>query len=214
MNAPRKKRKRSGGKLKSLSLRPWLRQPRESQKAYAAFLEYRDMHRRSLARVADKTKHSETSVSDWSRKFSWVDRALAWDHHVREVEDAAREKAAKEAIERKARVGTSLVSLGYDQLGRLAKAASKKGEDQAILTAREALALVNDGTRLEAEALGITDGKKAEPRGTDPEVQRLIDRALEELDDELPHADGGGSSAADGDVIDMDVEAMIETGDT
>lgn len=73
----------------------WARQPGEGPRAYAAFCGYRDMGPRertlkkaaALAYGTQQGLHGVPSVKpgqlrnveEWSRRYSWVDRAQAWD---------------------------------------------------------------------------------------------------------------------------------------
>ena len=59
---------------------PWERQVGETARAYEAFSEYRDMGAdRSLAKVGQKLGKSKAQMEKWSKKYSWVARAEAWD---------------------------------------------------------------------------------------------------------------------------------------
>jgi hypothetical protein len=61
-------------------IQPWERQEEETAKAYEAFSEYRDMGAdRSLAKVGYKLGKSKAQMEKWSKKYSWVARAEAWD---------------------------------------------------------------------------------------------------------------------------------------
>src|SRR4051794_28618725 len=62
-------------------------QPRESDKAFAAFRAYLDMGiRRSYARVVKETRVNRKSVLAWSRKFDWHGRIAAHGAHLATVE--------------------------------------------------------------------------------------------------------------------------------
>lgn len=63
-----------------VDLDPWDRQPRESSKAYEAFVIYRDMGAdRTTRSTAEALTKSETLIKEWSSKHGWVERAAAWD---------------------------------------------------------------------------------------------------------------------------------------
>src|ERR1017187_7890712 len=76
-------------------------QPRESNKAFAAFSLYLSLGaERSTAAVAKKLAKSEQLIRRWSAKFAWTDRVAAHGAHYaiieREtVEAVARSKAAE-----------------------------------------------------------------------------------------------------------------------
>lgn len=62
---------------------PWDQQPKESSRAFAAFICYRDlgMHR-SCAKVAEQLKMAAPSVLELSKRHNWQSRVRAWDAHV------------------------------------------------------------------------------------------------------------------------------------
>jgi hypothetical protein len=86
--------------------KPWLRQAvkggkagaTESAKAYAAFQLYypASPNLRSLRQVALQLNKSETLMERWSRRFDWVRRTEAWDHHQSQLAAAEYEKARRE----------------------------------------------------------------------------------------------------------------------
>lgn len=67
-------------------IKPWDRQPNETQKAYEAFCVYRDLkdaadpaYKRSIARTGEKLGKSESLLERWSGRYDWVRRAEKWD---------------------------------------------------------------------------------------------------------------------------------------
>jgi hypothetical protein len=72
-------------------------QPRESNKAFAAFKTYLELGpQRSLATVAEKHSKSKTMVERWSRRFGWPARVQAHDAHLALLEREAIESLAME----------------------------------------------------------------------------------------------------------------------
>lgn len=72
-------------------------QPRESNKAFAAFKTYLDLGaERSLAVTADKLGKSKRMMEKWSRKFDWTARVQARAAHLATVEREAIESRAVE----------------------------------------------------------------------------------------------------------------------
>jgi len=63
-------------------LRPWQRQPGETEKAYAAFVSYRNIEPpfRSITRVVSELGKSRSLIGRWSSEWNWVERAAEWDH--------------------------------------------------------------------------------------------------------------------------------------
>ena len=75
------------------ALRPWDRQPGESELAYHAFLAYRDSGvPRNLAATARALGKHEAQLYRWRGRHRWGHRLLAWD--------AAQGKAADETAQR------------------------------------------------------------------------------------------------------------------
>ncbi len=79
---------------------PWERQPREGERAYAAFLAYRDLgpsrsHEATRKRL-DKKPGYLKPIERWSALRDWRRRACAWDDHLQAERDkVAAEEAAK-----------------------------------------------------------------------------------------------------------------------
>ena len=74
--------------------KPWERQKGESDKAYEAFVTYRDMGtNRSIRAVAQKLAKSRTQIGKWSSGWEWTERVRAYDN---ELEKEARAKAVKD----------------------------------------------------------------------------------------------------------------------
>lgn len=75
------------------ALRPWDRQPGESELAYQAFLAYRDSGvPRNLAATARALGKHEAQLHRWKDRHQWGHRLLAWD--------AAQGRAAEETAQR------------------------------------------------------------------------------------------------------------------
>src|SRR5262249_46968089 len=67
-------------------------QPKESEKAFAAFSLYLSMGaERSLAKVGRKLGKSKVMMERWSRRFEWLERVDAYAAHMALVEREAAE---------------------------------------------------------------------------------------------------------------------------
>lgn len=95
---------RLGGQPKSRAvtvdadLRPWARQPKESEPNFAAFCLYRNMHagRRTLAAVAEIVGRSESAIRNISARHGWPARCAEYDRHTQsEHADYMQERARK-----------------------------------------------------------------------------------------------------------------------
>lgn len=83
---------------------PWERQPDESEKAYAAFLCYRDLGTdrnvtdayRQSQRKPD-AKQADGTWNKWVKKHRWRDRARGWDDHNLAQVQAGIDKVSRRA---------------------------------------------------------------------------------------------------------------------
>jgi hypothetical protein len=73
------------------------RQPKESEKAFAAFSLYLSLGpERSLAKVAAKLSRSKVMMEKWSRRFEWQARLVAYAAHMALVAREAAEAMTRE----------------------------------------------------------------------------------------------------------------------
>ena len=76
--------------------KPFEQQPRESNKAFAAFSIYLNLgSERSLAMVGEKLGKCEALIERWSTKFGWTERIRAYGEHMALVERQAVEVMAR-----------------------------------------------------------------------------------------------------------------------
>lgn len=74
--------------------KPWERQKGESEKAYEAFVAYRDMgEKRTIVAVCKKLEKSRTLIDRWKDRWEWKERIRAYDN---DLEKEARAKAIKD----------------------------------------------------------------------------------------------------------------------
>lgn len=132
-------------------LEAWDRQDGESARAYAAFVQYRDMGpARSLRKMmaVEPRMGAWTSLSRWSSENSWVDRVAAWEIEQRRTEMLEQTDKVKGMRRAHAGIGTLM----------LAKAAQKiNAITPESLTVREAVMLAELGAKLERQARGEPD---------------------------------------------------------
>ncbi|MBN2734741.1 MAG: hypothetical protein JXQ82_07795 [Methanomicrobiaceae archaeon] len=78
---------------------PWEIQPKESEKAFAAFCVYRDLGPdRSLSKVSEALQKSSRWIKEWSRTHDWIVRVKAYDNHLDEVQRQEEETQLKQDI--------------------------------------------------------------------------------------------------------------------
>lgn len=80
------------------------RQPGESAKAFAAFVEYRELGvQRSLEAVRLKVGKCKALMERWSSRHSWVERVTAYDADRNKKAARAEDEALKKAATRRAK---------------------------------------------------------------------------------------------------------------
>lgn len=79
-----------------MDAQPWLQQPDESAKAYAAFCVYRDLGaERSFQAVGQELVKSRQILSRWASRYDWTDRVRAYEEHQAMLLEVARQEAIK-----------------------------------------------------------------------------------------------------------------------
>uniref|UniRef100_A0A7C2ZYB4 Uncharacterized protein n=2 Tax=Thermorudis TaxID=1649508 RepID=A0A7C2ZYB4_9BACT len=112
--------------------KPWERLPGEPAKAYHAFTIYRDLSpkERSLRRVAEVLGYGRSkdkkgrlkvpaTIEKWSRRYRWVDRALAWDDEQDRLRREAQREAVEEMLRRHAQEAVALQTKALQRLREL-----------------------------------------------------------------------------------------------
>ena len=93
---------------------PWERQKGETTNAYEAFCVYRDLGvKRSQVKTCEKLGKNSTTISDWSVKYNWVERAAAYDddqeRKEREMMEKERLNDIKKMRDRHANLAVSML---------------------------------------------------------------------------------------------------------
>ncbi len=137
--------------------RPWERQNGEGEKAFAAFVIYRDMGReRTVTAVAKQLSKSRQLVERWKERWNWQERVRAYDNELEKEAKAAAVKATREMAERHIRIAMQLQKKALEALQNLSV---KK------MTAKDIKEYIKMATELErlnrmSEEKSETDGGK------------------------------------------------------
>jgi len=96
---------------KLASLRGWERQSNESPQAYRAFAAFRDQvpSERTAVKAAQIVGISTQLAHRWSRRHSWVNRALLFDSHIDELQLEQGIQARLEMYKRHARIACKML---------------------------------------------------------------------------------------------------------
>lgn len=171
---------------------PWERQAGERKKPWEAFRIYRDMGpSRTIARAAASQGKAAVTWEAWSREFSWVARASAWDEEVDRKEREEHLQTVRDMTKRHVQEARALQAKAIARLQSL---------DPGELSPREVLRYFVEAVRLERTAVGepeqIIETRQSGQVGLD--LSSLSDDELETLDRVLTRAQGSAPDDSDG----------------
>ena len=145
---------------------PFEQQPRESNKAFAAFSMYLSLGpERSTAAVAKRLAKSEQLVRRWSAKFGWTDRVAAHGAHLAVVEREAIEAAARGKAAEWSSREQKLRETEWEMHER-AIAAAKRGleaymeKDKVYANLADIARMLEIASKLGRLATGLGDGER------------------------------------------------------
>ena len=128
---------------------PWERQDGETDRAFAAFIAYRDLGpARRQSTVAEQTGESIAQVYRWSSDHRWAERASDWDDHRDEV----RRRAELDEVATMAR---RHVQLGQEMTEAVLEALKSRRENKRILPASTLAQIAKHGVEIERLARGL-----------------------------------------------------------
>lgn len=128
---------------------PWSPQPGETAIAYASFNAYRSQGpKRSIAATARETGRDASTLRALSSRFSWVERAVAFDAYLenREIEELAQGRVAM----RKAHVNLA-------EIAREKILARLESLDPGEMTVRDLAVWLDLSVKIERQARGEAD---------------------------------------------------------
>jgi hypothetical protein len=130
----------------------WDRLPEESGKAWYAFQTYLYLGlTRSFRKVTTELDANYTyskQLEKWSRQYSWVDRARAWDRHIDEERKREYIGAIKEMAQRQAKLGRELQDKAGEGLQKL---------DVSALKPADLIRLLDVGVKIERSSWEIKE---------------------------------------------------------
>src|ERR1700674_5366692 len=132
----------------------WDRLPDESDRAWQAFVQYRDSENRSLTEIA-KSSNFECSVSNisrWCVVHHWRDRTFSFDSDRDEKERAELARGRMAMRRRHLQIALAMQSIGAAGLQELQEKIRMKLP--LHLTAEESRGLLDAGAKLERQTLG------------------------------------------------------------
>lgn len=136
--------------------KPFERQPKETDPAWQAFQRYRDMGKRSIAKLHRSLRKSQRLLGGWSTKWRWRDRVVAWDREADDRKRAATLEEIADMQKRHIKLARGMQQLGAVELKRLIDDATAKAKG-AGLTAQDIQKLIDSGAKLERLNRGEPD---------------------------------------------------------
>lgn len=132
----------------------WERQPRETDKAFHAFVTFRDMGpERQVTGAGAKIDKSEAVMRRWAHRWSWFERAKAWDNFLDAQRRAAVVDEVRAAAKRHIELAHALQHVGGQRLVQLAEML-KDEKARSEIKPRDARLMVEAGIRLERLVIG------------------------------------------------------------
>ena len=128
-----------------MKVKLWAKQPKESSKAYEAFVVYRDLGSgRTFTAVAEELHKSVSLIRRWKDKWNWQERAEAWDNSIAEKARIKKAKDYAKMIEVQTGIGQMLQAEAI-------KAIKKMDLTKASLPAL--LEMINNGVKRQSDGL-------------------------------------------------------------
>lgn len=183
---------------------PWDRQEHETNRAYQAFLCYRDMGAlRSLRKAAEifygdvgyvsKPSAKNRQFFEWSSNHKWVARCEAWDDEEDRLRTIERRERIKKMDDRQAGYGKTMQKIAYRNMPIVEGLVEDMIKADKTLTVEESRRYIETGVKLERLALGEAGeiaikkhegGVKIEYEEVPPEIAKKIGRELARREDE------------------------------
>lgn len=139
--------------MRKAEIAPWERQPGETEKAYEAFLIFKNLGPgRTFKAVSDRLQKSYTLIRRWKERGNWESRAAEYDRENERKEQIATQKARKKMIERHIKIGTSLQGKALQALEAISPEEMKPQDIERFL---------QFGTKLESESRAKQATKQA-----------------------------------------------------
>jgi hypothetical protein len=137
---------------------PWEQLQEEPDKAFAAFMAYRDHPTRSMRRVLDVLVErgqapSEATLYTWRNLYKWQDRAKAWTQHLQRIGDNAKIQAIEDMNRRHVEGAMQIQEVSRRKAQHMLDA-PEQVENMNPQTMGQ---LMQIGVQIERQAMGISD---------------------------------------------------------
>jgi hypothetical protein len=149
-----------------MSENTWDRLPDETERAWAAFVLFRDAGGiRTLRAVARELHRGHGScVDDWAKKYRWWERVAAYDRHLDQIAQREAAKARRDMVRRHATMANNALDALSAPLIELAE--RLKGplpEDLKALSTPQLLSLVTKSASAMRDLVGVERTSRGVP---------------------------------------------------
>lgn len=155
-------------------IEPWERQPGETEKAYEAFLVYKNLGPgRSIKKVSDRLHKTYALIYRWNMRYGWKTRVEAFDRENERVEQERIQKERAEMIKRHIKIGLAAQGKALKALDRM---------DPESLTPGNVREFLRFGVMLEKETRAVEERKQEAGQGQDAAqmLAAILERAWKE----------------------------------
>ena len=136
-------------RIKGSNREPWERKHGETEKAFEAFLIYKNLGPgRTQIEVAQKLRKSISLIRRWASDWEWKNRVIAWDSDVEQKAKEAAQKELKAMILRHIKIGMAIQEKGLKGLNHL------DPKRMGAISVREFL---DFGTKLERDSRALIE---------------------------------------------------------
>lgn len=140
-------------------IEPWERQPGETEKAYEAFLVYKNMGAgRTIVAVGRRLSKSRQLMTRWATRYNWKERVQAFDRENERIEQGRIQKERAAMIKRHIKMGLAVQGKALKALDRM---------DPESLTPGNIREFLRFGVMLEKETRAVEERKQEAGQGQD-----------------------------------------------
>jgi hypothetical protein len=149
----------------------WQQQPQETDKAFQAFVVYRNLEpeERSLQRVSSELSKSIPLMKRWSARWSWAERVREWDGH-QEI------KLLERRIEQKQKMDEDHLKIIRAARSKAVQALAKVDPEKLLDSLTELRYWITEMVKLERLIMG--EPESIEERRSKVEVRATIEERL------------------------------------
>lgn len=142
---------------------PWDQVLRETAKAFAAFIIYREMaaHRRSIVEVSREQGKHVKLIERWATRYGWLDRARAYDKFIDREQQKGAAEGARAMGRRHAENARKIIAIGMREVNKMELLSIKRQKElpktpgDLLVALHTAVELVERGMKEERLATGM-----------------------------------------------------------